>query len=109
MRYQVNRPPQSADRVRSLRDKVASAYGLVIKLQGEVATASTEAVGSHATQWGGMVKISEPLINIVNESKPKVLRVPTRNHRLGPKGKGSRPGASNSPGADDAPRRRGGT
>jgi hypothetical protein len=35
-----------------------------------------------------MVNICEPLINIVSLNKPKVLRVPKRNHRLGPKGKG---------------------
>ena len=53
--------------------------------------------------WGGMVKTSEPLINVVNENKPKVLRVPARNHRLGPKGKGSGIGVPNSPIADRAP------
>ena len=37
-----------------------------------------------------MVKITEPLINVVNENKPKVLRVPERNHRLGPKRQGVR-------------------
>ena len=50
-----------------------------------------------------MVKTSEPLINVVNESKPKVLRVPARNHRLGPKGKGPGIGVPNSPIADGAP------
>jgi hypothetical protein len=50
-----------------------------------------------------MVKTSEPLINVVILNKPKVLRVPARNHRLGPKGKGSSIGAPNSPSADDAP------
>jgi hypothetical protein len=50
-----------------------------------------------------MVKTSEPLINVVNENKPKVLRVPARNHRLGPKGKGSGIGVPNSPIADGAP------
>ena len=46
VRYQVNRSHRGADRVRSLRDKVASALGLVIKPRGAVATASTKAVGS---------------------------------------------------------------
>ena len=50
-----------------------------------------------------MVKTSEPLINVVNENKSKVLSVPERNHRLGPKGKGSGIGAPNSPIADDVP------
>ena len=50
-----------------------------------------------------MVKTSEPLINVVNENKPKVLRVPARNHRLGPKGKGTGIGVPNSPIADGAP------
>ncbi len=49
-----------------------------------------------------MVKITEPLLNVVNENKPKVLRVPARNRRLGPKGKGSRLGTPNLPSADDA-------
>jgi hypothetical protein len=49
-----------------------------------------------------MVKTSEPLINVVNENKPKVLRVPARNRRLGPKGKGPGIGAVNSPIADGA-------
>ncbi len=49
-----------------------------------------------------MVKITEPLINVVNENKPKVLRVPARNRRLGPKGKGSSIGVPNSPIADEA-------
>ena len=73
-----------------------------------MATASTGAVGSHAAQWGGMVKTSEPLINVVNENKPKVLRVPARNRRLGPKGKGPGIGVPNSPianGASPAKRR----
>ena len=35
----------------------------------------------------------KPLINVVTENKPKVLSVPTRNHRLGPKGKGPGIGA----------------
>lgn len=77
-----------------------------------MATASTRAVGSHAAQWGGRVKISEPLLNVVNENKAKVLSVLKRNHRLGPtgaltgsarEGKGSSPGAPNSPGANGAP------
>ncbi len=50
-----------------------------------------------------MVNICEPLINIVILNKPKVLRVPKRNHRLGPKGKGSGRGAYKSPSADEAP------
>jgi hypothetical protein len=50
-----------------------------------------------------MVKTTELLINVVNENKPKVLRVSERNHRLEPKGKGSGIGASNLPIADDAP------
>ena len=50
-----------------------------------------------------MVKTSEPLINVVNENKPKVLRVPERNPRLGPQGKGSSIGVPNSPIADGAP------
>jgi hypothetical protein len=50
-----------------------------------------------------MVKTTEPLLNVVNENKPKVLKVSARDHRLEPKGKGSGPGASNSSGADDAP------
>jgi hypothetical protein len=49
-----------------------------------------------------MVKTSEPLINVVNENKPKVLSVPERSHRLGPKGTGSGIGAPNSPIADGA-------
>ena len=49
-----------------------------------------------------MVKTSEPLINVVNENKPKVLRVPARNRRLGPKGKGPGIGVPNSPIADGA-------
>jgi hypothetical protein len=50
-----------------------------------------------------MVKTTEPLINVVNENKPKVLTRPRRVHRLGPKGTGAGPGAPNSPGADGAP------
>ena len=50
-----------------------------------------------------MVKTSEPLINVVNENKPKVLRVPARNRRLGPKGKGPGIGVPNSPIANGAP------
>ena len=50
-----------------------------------------------------VVNIREPLLNVVTQDKPKVLRVPARNHRLGPKGKGSSIGAPNSPIADDAP------
>jgi hypothetical protein len=37
-----------------------------------------------------MVNVCEPLLNVVTLNKPKVLRVPARNRRLGPKGK--RPG-----------------
>jgi hypothetical protein len=50
-----------------------------------------------------MVNPGEPLLNVVNENKPKVLSVPKRNRRLGPKGTGSSPGGPNSPGADGAP------
>ena len=50
-----------------------------------------------------MVNISEPLLNVVSLNKPKVLRVPRRNRRLGPKGKGSGIGALDSPTADGAP------
>ena len=50
-----------------------------------------------------MVKRTEPLINVVNENKPKVLKVSARDRRLGPKGTGSGIGASNSPIADGAP------
>ena len=49
-----------------------------------------------------MVKRSEPLINVVRLNKPKVLSVPARNHRLGPKGEGSGIGAVESPIADGA-------
>ena len=49
-----------------------------------------------------MVNISEPLINVVNLNKPKVLTVPARNQRLGPKGKGSGIGALQSPIVDAA-------
>jgi hypothetical protein len=55
-----------------------------------------------------MVNICEPLINVVNENKPKVLgclgqpNPLTGIHRLGPKGKGPRMGAPNSPTADVA-------
>ena len=49
-----------------------------------------------------MVKTSEPLLNVVNENKPKVLSVSKRNHRLGPKGKGSGIGAVESPIVDEA-------
>jgi len=45
-----------------------------------------------------MVKTCEPLINVVNENKPKRLR-----HRLEPKGEGSGSGVPNSPDADAAP------
>ncbi len=50
-----------------------------------------------------MVNICEPLINIVTLNKPKVLKVLKRNHRLGPKGKGSGIGGANSPIVDVAP------
>jgi hypothetical protein len=66
-----------------------------------MATASTKAVGSK--DGGGMVKTSEPLLNVVTLNKPKVLSVPARNHRLGPKGKGPGIGAYHSPIADGAP------
>ena len=51
----------------------------------------------------GKVNPGEPLINVVNENKPKVLRSPVRTCRLGPKGKGSGIGAPNSAIADDTP------
>jgi hypothetical protein len=50
-----------------------------------------------------MANIYEPLINVVNRDKPKVLGClqrqsnPERVHRLEPKGKGSGIGAPNSP------------
>ena len=47
-----------------------------------------------------MVKTSEPLLNVVNENKPKVLKISARGRRLGPKGKGTGIGAPNSPIAD---------
>jgi hypothetical protein len=50
-----------------------------------------------------MVKTIEPLLNVVTRIKPKVLKVSARGRRLEPKGKGSGPGAPNSPGADGAP------
>jgi hypothetical protein len=50
-----------------------------------------------------MVNRCEPLINVVNENKPKRLRRFQETHRLGPKGTGSGSGAPNSPDADDAP------
>ena len=50
-----------------------------------------------------MVKISEPLINVVIWNKPKMLKISERERRLGPKGKGSRIGVSNSPIAVGAP------
>jgi len=49
-----------------------------------------------------MVNICEPLLNVVTLNKPKVLRVPKRNHRLGPKGEGPGIGACNSPIVDEA-------
>jgi hypothetical protein len=50
-----------------------------------------------------MVNISEPLLNVVIPNKPKMLRVSTRNHRLGPKGTRSGVVVANSTTADDAP------
>jgi hypothetical protein len=49
-----------------------------------------------------MVNISEPLLNVVSLNKPKVLRVPKRSHRLGPKGKGAGIGALEPPIVDGA-------
>jgi hypothetical protein len=49
-----------------------------------------------------MVNIGEPLINVVNLNKPKVLGVSERNHRLGPKGEGPGIGALQSPSVDEA-------
>jgi hypothetical protein len=49
-----------------------------------------------------MVNRREPLINVVNLNKPKVLSVPERNHRLGPKGKGPGIGALQLPIVDAA-------
>jgi hypothetical protein len=66
-----------------------------------VATASTRE-GGREQGWGGRVNRREPLINVVNLNKPKVLKVSTRNHRLGPKGKGSGIGALQSPIVDVA-------
>lgn len=37
-----------------------------------------------------MVNKREPLINVVTENKLKVLKVPARNRRLGPKRQGVR-------------------
>ena len=56
-----------------------------------------------------MVNICEPLINVVNENKPKVLDCSwaveplNKVHRLGPKGKGSSMSAPNSLIADVVP------
>ena len=50
-----------------------------------------------------MVKTSEPLLNVVTPDKPKVLRVPTRNRRLGPTGKEPGIGVPNLPIADGEP------
>jgi len=50
-----------------------------------------------------MVNRYEPLLNVVDENKPKVLTIPGRANRLGPKGKGSGMGACNSPIADGEP------
>ena len=38
--------------------------------------------------WGGMVKTSEPLLNVVNENKPKVLKVSQEIAGLGQKARG---------------------
>jgi len=59
--------------------------------------------GGREQGWGGTVNKSEPLINVINLNKPKVLTVPTRSHRLEPKGKGSGIGALQSPIVDGAP------
>jgi len=48
-----------------------------------------------------MVNRGEPLLNVVNENKPKRLKRST--HRLGPKGTGSGSGVPNSPDADAVP------
>ncbi len=45
-RASAEKPSPDAVGVRSLRDKVASAFGLVIKPPGAMATPSTEGVGS---------------------------------------------------------------
>jgi len=51
-----------------------------------------------------MVKRCEPLLNVVTESKPKVLRsFPKKLVGLGQNGKGTRLGAPNSPSADEVP------
>jgi hypothetical protein len=51
-----------------------------------------------------MVNICEPLINVVNENKPKVLKwLPKEAHRLRPKGEGSGMSALNSLVADVVP------
>ena len=50
-----------------------------------------------------MVNIREPLINVVIEDKPKVLKSLRRADRLGPKGKRSGIGAPNSPIVDGEP------
>ena len=46
--------------------------------------------GGREPGWGGRFNRREPLLNVVNENKPKVLRVPARNRRLGPKWQGAR-------------------
>ena len=51
----------------------------------------------------GMVNICEPLINVVNGNKPKVLTSPKRTNRLGPKGKWPGARVSGSLAADDVP------
>ena len=51
-----------------------------------------------------MVKRCEPLLNVVTESKPKVLRSFRKKLvGLGQNGKGTRLGAPNSPSADEVP------
>ena len=51
-----------------------------------------------------MVKRCEPLLNVVTESKPKVLRsFPKKLVGLGQNGKGTSLGAPNSPSADGVP------
>jgi hypothetical protein len=50
-----------------------------------------------------MVNKREPLLNVVSLNKPKVLKVPDRNDRLGPKGRGPGIGALQSPIVDEAP------
>jgi hypothetical protein len=49
-----------------------------------------------------LVKITEPLINVVTINKPKRLSSLERDHRLEPKGKGSGLGVYSSPSTDVA-------